>query len=49
MKTFRVTLECVLDVEAESDEDAWEKLPDEISIGDMYVLDTQEIEEEEKA
>lgn len=49
MKTFRVTLECVLDVEAESDEDACEKLPDEISIENMYILDTQEIEEVEKA
>ena len=46
MKTFRVTLQAVLDVEANSEEEAWNELPDYIDTGDMYILDTEEIEGE---
>ena len=45
MAKYRVTLECVLDIEAESDEEAWEKLPDQIDLGDMYILDTEDVTE----
>lgn len=45
MAKYRVTLECVLDIEAESDEEAWAKLPDQIDLGDMYILDTEEVTE----
>ena len=47
MKTFRVTVEAVFDVEAESEEDTWDKLPNAFSLDDAYILDTVEIEGEE--
>lgn len=46
MKTFRITLQAVFDIEADSDEEAWSKLPDQIGLDEVYILDTEEIEEE---
>ena len=45
MAIYRITLEAVLDIEADSDEEAWEKMPDKIDLGDCYVLDTEEVQE----
>lgn len=43
MAIWRITMETVLDIEADSEEEAWDKLPEEISINDMYILDTEEV------
>ena len=43
MMTYRITLEAVLDIEADSEEEAWDKLPEKISMNDMYILDTEEV------
>lgn len=43
MTKYRITLETVLDIEAESEEEAWDKLPEKISMNDMYILDTEEV------
>lgn len=45
MAKYRITLECVLEIEAASDEEAWDKLPEHIDLGDMYILDTEEVAE----
>lgn len=45
MAKYRITLECVLEIEAESDEEAWDKLPEQIDLGDMFILDTKEVDE----
>lgn len=43
MAIWRITMETVLDIEADSEEEAWDKLPEEISMNDMYILDTEEV------
>lgn len=43
MAIWRITLETVLDIEADSEEEAWDKLPEKISMNDMYILDTEEV------
>ena len=45
MNRYRITLETVLDVDAESEEEAYEKIPEVIETCDMYILDAEEIEE----
>lgn len=49
MAKYRVTLECVLDIEAASEEEALDNLPEYLSMSDVYILDTEELPEEEKA
>lgn len=43
MAIWRITMETVLDIEADSEEEAWDKLPEKISMNDMYILDTEEV------
>ena len=43
MAIWRITMEAVLDIEADSEEEAWDKLPEKISMNDMYILDTEEV------
>lgn len=37
MKTYRITFEAVFDIEADSDEEAWAKIPENISVNDGYL------------
>lgn len=39
MAISRISILCI---GADSDEDAWEKMPDQIDLGNCYVLDTEE-------
>ena len=48
MKIFRITVQAVFDVEAETDEEAMDKLPPVVDWGDVYILDMEEIEGEEE-
>lgn len=43
MAIYRITLEAVLDIEADNDEEAWDKLPESIALNDVYILDTEEV------
>lgn len=42
MMTYRITLEAVLDIEAENEEEALDKLPESVSLNEMYILDVEE-------
>lgn len=44
-KTYRITFQAVFDIEADSEEEAWEKIPENISVNDGYFFDAEEIEE----
>ena len=47
MKTYRITFQAVFDIEANSEEEAWEKIPEKINVSDGYFFDAEEIEEVE--
>ncbi len=42
MALYRITLETVLDIEAESEEEAMEKIPETLDASDFYILDVEE-------
>lgn len=42
------TVQAVFDVEAETDEEAMDKLPPVVDLGDVYILDMEELEGEEE-
>ena len=42
MAIWRITMETVLDIEADSEEEALDKLPESVSLNEMYILDVEE-------
>ena len=42
MTKYRITLETVLDIEAESEEEALDKLPETVPLNEIYILDVKE-------
>lgn len=43
MALYRITLEAVLDIEAEDEEEAMDKIPETISSNELYILDCEEV------
>lgn len=47
-KTYRIVVEAVFDIEADSEEEAYGKLPAQIPIEDTYTTDFEELGEDEE-
>ena len=47
MKTYRITFQAVFDIEANSEDEVWDKIPETINVDDGYFFDPEEIEDDD--